>query len=139
MYDLIRKTSTVLPDDVNKAIKKALAREENGSIAKTTLDIILKSIVLSSNKSLPICQDTGTILVMIEGRPDKSIFHLEKSIKDAIRKLTKEGILRQNCVCPLTEKNTLDNTGLYVPQVHFEPVNGPTRISIMLKDRKSVV
>lgn len=133
MYDLIRKTSTVLPDDINKAIKKALTREENGSIAKTTLDIILKSIVLSSKKSLPICQDTGTILVMIEGRPDKSIFHLEKSIKDAIRKLTKEGILRQNCVCPLTEKNTLDNTGLYVPQVHFEPVNGPTKISIMLK------
>jgi tartrate dehydratase alpha subunit/fumarate hydratase class I-like protein len=50
MYDLIRKTSTVLPEDVNKAIKKALAQEENGSIAKTTLDIILKSIVLSSRK-----------------------------------------------------------------------------------------
>ena len=133
MYDLIRKTSTVLPEDVTSAIKKALAREANGSIAKKTFDIILKSIVLSSNKGLPICQDTGTILVMIEGRPDKLIFHLEESIKDAIRKLTKQGILRQNCVCPLTEKNTLDNTGMYVPQIHFEPVDGPTRISIMLK------
>ena len=102
MYDLIRKTSTVLAKDVTDAIKKAVAREEKGSVAKTTLDIILKSIVLSSQKSLPICQDTGTILVMIEGRPDKSIFHLEKSIKDAIRKLTKEFILSQNFVFPLT-------------------------------------
>ncbi|KQC06432.1 MAG: hypothetical protein APR62_07950 [Smithella sp. SDB] len=133
MYDLIRKTSTVLPEDVTLAIKKAIAREEKSSVAKQTLDIILKSIVLSSKNGLPICQDTGTVLVMIEGRPDKSIFHLEKSIKDAIRKLTKEGILRQNCVCSLTEKNTLDNTGMYVPQIHFEPSNGPTRISIMLK------
>jgi len=104
MYDLIRKTSTVLPEDVTLAIKKAIAREEKSSVAEQTLDIILKSIVLSSKNGLPICQDTGTVLVMIEGRPDKSIFHLEKSIKDAIRKLTKEGILRQNCVCPLTEK-----------------------------------
>lgn len=133
MYDLIRKTSTILPEDVALAVKKALAREGSGSIAKTTLDIILKSIALSSQKSLPICQDTGTVLAIIEGRPGKLVFSLEKQIINAIKKLTKEGILRQNCVCPLTEKNTLNNTGMHVPQIHFEPIDGPTRISIMLK------
>ena len=53
MYDLIRKTSTVLPEDVTIAIKKALAREEKGSIANKTLDIILKSIALSSSERPP--------------------------------------------------------------------------------------
>ena len=33
MYDLILKTSTVLPEDVTRAIKKALAREDKGSVA----------------------------------------------------------------------------------------------------------
>jgi fumarate hydratase class I len=133
MYDLIHRTCTVLPEDITIALEKAFAREESGSIANKTLDIILKSIALSSMNGLPICQDTGTLLAIIEARPDKSIFHLAEAIKAAVRDLTKQGILRQNCVCPLSEKNTLDNTGMYVPQIHFEPIDGPTRISLMLK------
>ena len=133
MHELIHKTCTVLSEDITAALEKAIALEDRGSVAHNTLDIILKSAILSSKNGLPICQDTGTILAIIEARPDKSIFHLEEVMKGAIRDLTKEGILRQNCVNPLTEKNTLDNNGMHVPQIHFEPTDGPTRISIMLK------
>ena len=133
MYELIHQTCTVLPQDITLALENALSHEENGSIAHETLGIIMQSASLSCNKRLPVCQDTGALLAIIEGRPDKSVFLIEKAIIDATRALTKEGILRQNCVDPLSEKNTLDNTGLYVPQIHFEPKDGPTRIGIMLK------
>ncbi len=123
----------MLPDDITSALKKALALEEKGSIAYRTLDIIVKSAALSSENRLPICQDTGTILAMIQARPDRSVWGIEESIKDSIRRLTREGILRQNCVDSLTEKNTLDNTGMHVPQIHFEPAIGPARVSVMLK------
>jgi fumarate hydratase, class I len=133
MYDLIHRTCTVLPQDITLALEKAFLHEGNGSIAKETLGIIMQSASLSSNKRLPICQDTGAILAIIEGRLDKSVFLIEKAITDATRALTKEGILRQNCVDPLSEKNTLDNTGAFVPQIHYEPNDGPTRIGLMLK------
>ncbi len=133
MYELIHQTCTILPQDITLALENALSHEENGSIAHETLGIITQSASLSCNKRLPVCQDTGALLAIIEGHPDKSVFLIEKAIIDATRALTKEGILRQNCVDPLSEKNTLDNTGLYVPQIHFEPKDGPTRIGIMLK------
>ena len=133
MYELIHKTCTVLPQDITSALENALSHENNGSIAHETLGIIMQSAALSCNNRLPICQDTGAILAIIEGRPDKSVFLIAEAIIGATRALTKEGILRQNCVDPLSEKNTLDNTGAFVPQIHFEPKDGPTRIGIMLK------
>ena len=133
LYELIRQTCTILPQDISLALENALSLEGNGSIAHETLDIITQSASLSCNKGLPVCQDTGALLAIIEGRPDKSIFLIEKAIIDATRALTKEGILRQNCVDPLNERNTLDNTGAFVPQIHFEPKDCPTRIGIMLK------
>jgi fumarate hydratase, class I len=133
MYELIHRTCTELPQDITSALENALSHESSGSIAYETLDIIMQSASLSCNKRLPVCQDTGAILVIIEGRPDKSVFLIEKAIIEATRALTEQGMLRQNCVDPLSEKNTLDNTGAYVPQIHFEPKDGPTRVGIMLK------
>ena len=133
MYELIHQTCTVLPQDITLALENALTQENNGSIAHETLGIIMQSTSLSCDKRLPVCQDTGSLLAIIEGRPDKSVILIAEAIIKATRTLTKEGTLRQNCVDPLSEKNTLDNTGVYVPQIHFEPSDGPTRIGIMLK------
>jgi fumarate hydratase, class I len=133
MYELIHQTCTVLPQDITLALENTLSHEKNGSIAQGTLDIIMRSASLSCNKRLPVCQDTGAILAIVEGRLDNSALLIAEAIIDATKTLTKEGILRQNCVDPLSEKNTLDNTGAFVPQIHFEPNDGPTRIGIMLK------
>ena len=60
METLIERTSTVLPGDVLDAIRSAYNVEEEGSIARDTLGIILESTELSAASGLPICQDTGT-------------------------------------------------------------------------------
>ena len=60
--ELIRVTSTVIPDDVQKEVMKALRREKKNTTAKYAMDIIDKNIELAKTKSQPICQDTGTIL-----------------------------------------------------------------------------
>jgi fumarate hydratase class I len=133
MHELLLRTCTELPEDIMKAIREASLAEESGSIAQETLQIILDSVSLSREARLPICQDTGTILVFIRSSPDEKVFLIEQSIRDAVRSLTQKGILRQNCVDPVTEKNTGDNLGTFVPQVHFEPVHGPIRVSAMLK------
>lgn len=133
MYELIRRTSTVLPQDILQALQGAYRSEDEGGIARETLGIILESASLSNDTRLPLCQDTGALLAFVQARPDRTVFLIEDAVHDAIRSLTREGILRQNCVDPSTEKNTGDNIGPFVPQVHFEPHDGPTRVSVMLK------
>ena len=70
---------------------------------------------------------------MIEARPDADVSAILAAIPEALRELTAEGLLRQNCVDPLTESNTGDNTGAHVPQIHFHPSDSPPRITVMLK------
>ncbi len=133
MEALIEKASTVLPQDVAQALMKAYQREEEGSIARSTLGTILESAHKSKDSRLPICQDTGSILAMVKAAPDESVFLIESAIRDAVRNLTDRGVLRQNCVDPVSGRNTGDNIGEHVPQIHFLPSQGPTRISVMLK------
>lgn len=133
MYELIRRTCTELPGDVATALDRARSVEAPGTVARETLDIILTSASLSRENRLPICQDTGALLVLVRSRPGAEMLLVEGALTGAVRALTREGILRQNCVDPLTERNTGDNTGTHVPQLHFEPADGPTCISAMLK------
>jgi fumarate hydratase, class I len=133
MLSLMERTDTVLPDDVRSALTYAYEREEKGSIARETLRIILESARLSRDTVLPICQDTGSILAIIRSEPSRHVFEIEKALGEAVRLLTGKGMLRQNCVDPVTGENTGDNIGEQVPQIHFIPSSGPTTVSLMLK------
>ncbi len=62
LLELIRRTSAELPADVVRAIDKGWRREAAGSNAKYALKVVLDNIKLAKAKSLPICQDTGTII-----------------------------------------------------------------------------
>jgi fumarate hydratase class I len=58
--ELIRRTSTDLPSDVQQSLEAAREREAMGSAARGALDAILENVALSRRNSTPICQDTGT-------------------------------------------------------------------------------
>jgi fumarate hydratase, class I len=133
MEALIEKASTVLPEDVAEALTRGYHAEQEGSTAHRTLGMILESADRSRSSGLPICQDTGSVLVMVRAAPDGSIFAVETAVEEAVRNLTMRGILRQNCVDPASDRNTGDNIGEHVPQIHFLPSPGPTRVSVMLK------
>src|ERR1043166_1325499 len=65
LLELIRRTSTRLPDDVVRAVTSARTQEEKGSNADVALDVIGCNIRLASDNSAPLCQDTGTILFYV--------------------------------------------------------------------------
>src|ERR1051325_5784904 len=65
ILELIRRTSTQLPDDVVNAVTAARKDEEKGSNADVALDVIGCNIGLARSNSLPLCQDTGTILFYV--------------------------------------------------------------------------
>src|ERR1044071_4335098 len=65
ILELIRRTSTQLPDDVVHAVNAARGVEEEGSNASVALNVIGCNIGLAKESSLPLCQDTGTILFFV--------------------------------------------------------------------------
>jgi len=122
--DLLRKAEIELPDDVLDALRKAESREEN-PVAKSQLQAILKNIELAKNHGVPMCQDTGIMIFFAElGTEFQLGFDLEAAIRDAVALATVEIPLRPNAVDPLSRKNSGDNTGAGIPDIHWKLVPG---------------
>lgn len=119
LIELIRRTSAEIPDDVHKALLKALEEEKKGTIAESALRIIEKNIELAKNKSQPICQDTGSILFYVDCPVGFDQIGFEETAKIAVKEATAKGYLRQNSVDSLTGKNDGTNVGPGSPVLHF--------------------
>ncbi|MFN3741962.1 MAG: fumarate hydratase [Anaerolineales bacterium] len=136
ILELIRRTSTDLPADVEKRLREALEREEPGSAARNALETILKNVELSRQNSTPICQDTGTPIFYVRYPEGWSTRKLREQIRTALAEATRRSYMRPNAVNTLTEKNTGNNLGDDdFPFIHFEEVEAgePLVIELMLK------
>ena len=134
LLELIRITSTVIPDDVQRVIMKALKSEKKNTSAKYAMDIIDANIKMAKMKSQPICQDTGTIVFKVYHPAGFSQLDFRKVIEKAVIKATKLGYLRQNSVNSLTGKNDCMNVGGGHPQINFiETKKNYIDVKLMLK------
>ncbi len=136
ILELVRRTSTDLPADIENKLRASLGREEPGSAAHGALETILKNVALARKNSTPICQDTGTPLFYVHYPEGTSTRKLRAMIQDAVIAATKKNYLRPNSVDAITGKNTGDNTGdEHYPTIHFEEVDEdqPLTIELMLK------
>lgn len=132
--ELIRRTSTDLPADVEKALKEAREREEPGSAAQGAFDTILENIRMSRGTSRPICQDTGTPIFYVWYPEGWSQRKLREQITAAVRIATEKSYLRPNAVEAISGKNSGDNTGVDFPTVHFEEWKQDfLKVGLMLK------
>ena len=134
VVELIRRTSTNLPEDVLAAMETAREGEKDGSPAKSVLGFMLKNAYTARENSTPICQDTGTNIYLITIPEGVSLRKVESAIVDATREATKKTYLRPNAVDPVTGKNTGDNTGTMAPFLHFDEWDEPAiRVQLALK------
>jgi fumarate hydratase subunit alpha len=133
-FNLLRQAAVYLPEDVKQALKKAY-EEETSEAGKTQLKVILDNIELAEEYQAPICQDTGTIIFYVTAGADvRGLDKVENALIKATRKATKEIPLRPNAVDPFTQKNSGDNTGRFIPYVHWEIVPGETlELTVMTK------
>ncbi len=123
LIELIRRTSTDLPPDVEKALAEAREREASGSAAKGALDTIMQNVELARRESIPICQDTGTPIFYVKHPEGWSTRKLREQIRAAVAEATKRSYLRPNAVDALTDKNSGNNLGDEAfPTIHFEEV-----------------
>src|SRR6059036_3122873 len=131
ILELIRRTSAFLPPDVESVINLQRKLEAAGSKADFALELVAQNIGLAKARSLPICQDTGTINFYFQTPRGVDQLELEELCCDAVREATSRGILRQNSVDSVDGKNTGDNLGPGSPVFHWEQHRNPN-ISVCL-------
>jgi len=133
-FNILKQAVIYLPEDVKQALKKAYA-EETSETGKTQLKAILDNIELAEKYQAPVCQDTGTIIFYVKaGAKAKDLDKIEEALTSATRRATKEVPLRPNSVDPFTQKNSGDNTGRYIPFLHWEIVPGDSlELTVMTK------
>lgn len=133
--ELIRRTSTDLPPDVERALTEARRREAEGSAARGAIDSILENVALARRDSSPICQDTGTPIFTVRHPAGWSTRQLREQIRKAVAEATSRAYLRPNAVDSISGKNSGDNLGDHAfPTIHFEEVEGKAlTVDLMLK------
>jgi fumarate hydratase class I len=133
-YDLIVRTSTDLPEDVEARLRQCRDSEDAQTGAPEILGTILENVDLARASRQPICQDTGSLLFWIETPAGVDRKVIRQAAEFAIAQVTAEGVLRQNSIETLSGKNSGNNLGAGSPVIHWEDAEGDTvKISLVLK------
>lgn len=109
---LCKTANFELTGDVREALAAGAARETR-ALARNTLLRILENADVARDKQVPMCQDTGLVVVFVEVGQDVHITGgtLREAIDEGVRRGYSEGYLRASMVGdPLLRLNTKDNT-----------------------------
>ena len=111
--NLFQEACVYLPEDVLSAIKQARENEES-PVARDVLDRILENTKIASEDKTPLCQDTGTAVVLLELGQEVHITggDLYTAVNEGVRQGYDKGYLRKSMVNqPYSARvNTKDNT-----------------------------
>ncbi|MFN4197070.1 MAG: fumarate hydratase [Caldimicrobium sp.] len=111
------KACRSLPQAIVEKLREAKEREEENSLSRRALEILLENVEVSKKEKLPLCQDTG-IPVVIVRFSEKGLFkEIEEAINEGIKEACIEGYLRSSVAHPLTRINTGTNTPAVI---HYE-------------------
>lgn len=84
-----------IPADVLQALRDAAVREES-PLARRTLEQLIRNYEIAATERVPVCQDSGLAVVMLEVGQDVHWVggSLQEAIYDGIREGTRSGYLR---------------------------------------------
>jgi len=119
VVELIRRTSTDLPEDVVARLEQARDTEAEGSSARSVFESLLKNVDIAREKSTPLCQDTGTNIFLVYHPQGVSTAEIAEDIRAAVVTATEKSYLRPNSVDSITGKNSGNNCGPGHPSLHF--------------------
>lgn len=118
-------TIAAIYDLDEKVIKKLEEGEasESKDLSKKIISEIIDNAKIASERRIPICQDTGIVVVFLEiGNEVHLEFDLEETINEAVKDAYLEESFRTSVVShPLNRTNTFTNTPCII---HSKIVNG---------------
>lgn len=134
LTDLIRRTATDLPPDVALALRSSLKVEDVDGSACSTLKTILENADLARTRTIPMCQDTGTLTFWLEVPYGSDASFYEQATCEAVRKATENGWLRLNVLNVPSGSQVPDNVASGNPTIHIEQrAVDEVKVSLLLK------
>ncbi len=134
LTDLIRRTATDLPQDVAAALRSSLKAEDIDGSACSTLRTILENADLARTRTIPMCQDTGTLTFWFEVPYGSDASFYEQATCEAVRKATENGWLRLNVLNVPSSSQVPDNVAPGNPTIHIEQrAVEEVKVSLLLK------
>ena len=128
---LFQEANLFLPDDVLTSLKQARENEES-PVGREVLDRILENAGISAREKIPLCQDTGAALVLLELGQEVHITggDLYTAVNEGVRQGYEEGYLRKSMVRqPYSARvNTKDNT----PAIIYTDIVPGDKLKIMV-------
>ncbi|MBN2577664.1 MAG: fumarate hydratase [Pirellulales bacterium] len=136
--DLYIRALQELPPDVLEALERAHDRESHPT-ARTILQTILRSVALSQENKLLICQDTGLPIfqVTVGGRFPFDGHRLKGALSEGARRATQEFPFRGSSMHPLTRENPQTSVGPGLPVVLWEFLPEADYLEILLVPKGS--
>ncbi len=132
--DALMHAVVELDEDVLDSIKRAYGQEEREP-AKAVLDAILKNLELAKETGLPMCQDTGLLLVFADvGRTcPLSLGSIEASIMEGCETAVQQAYFRRSIVAePVFDRTNTQNN--LPPAIWWNLVEGSgLTLRILLK------
>jgi len=121
LTELIRRTTSDLPPDVEAALARAARAEPADSRAALCLNSIAENVCLARGQSSPLCQDTGMPTFFWTVPRGTDTLALGQAAQEAVNAATAKGWLRQSA------------TG-NIPVCHFEQADtSAMEVSLLLK------
>ena len=121
VYLMARRAGLSLTDSCRKALEDAKARETGA--AEFALSALLANEETARREKMPVCQDTGMSVVLIELGQDVHLTGkpLKEAVDEGVRRAYEDGKFRKSICDPLTRANTGDNTPAHL---HVELCEG---------------
>ncbi len=132
--EIIRESCSSLlfnyPSDIEEAMSLAAEKEEGR--AKKAFELLLENSRIASQKHIPICQDTGMVIVFVHvGKEVLFEGNIDEAINDGVRIGYRQEYLRQSVVDdPLFKReNTKDNAPAII---YYDYIDGDRVIIEMM-------
>mgnify|MGYP005762349181 FL=1 len=121
VYRLARKAGVTLTPACHAALESAAAQETGA--ARFALETVLENERTAAREQMPVCQDTGMAVVLIDLGQDVRLSGapLKEAVDDGVRRAYADGCFRKSICDPLTRENTGDNTPAHL---HLDMVAG---------------
>lgn len=109
--ELLLETNVKLSDTFLEKLKQAL-RDEKSNLGKDVIEQIILNNEIAQSKNMPLCQDTGMVVVFVElGNRVFIDGDIYQAINEGVKEAYIEGYLRKSVVGhPINRVNTGDNT-----------------------------
>lgn len=122
IYEMALHAGVNLTPSCIDAMEKAYA-DESGKACSFALKTIIGNSEIAKEKAMPVCQDTGLSVVILEIGQQVYLEGkaLSEAVNNGVRRAYRDGYFRKSVCDPITRQNTGDNTPAVI---HTEIVAG---------------